>query len=138
MPGVRGRGHERGQLVQPNAAADVFELASLLELVDQRDCIDRFALRVERKRRAIDLRVALAVEVRRVQRFADRPDRARGEQHCPEDRLFGLEVLGRRDRGGFSELGDRCHSRGVNHWRAGVSTSGRVGFRHGKRGDLQG
>ena len=97
--GVRGRRDERGQLVDARPAADVLELAALLELVDERDRVDRLALRVERERGAVDLRVALAVEVAGVEHFADRPDRAGGEHHRPEDGLLGLEVL-RRDRGG--------------------------------------
>ena len=80
-------------------AADVLELAALVELVDERDRVDGLALRVERERGAVDLRVALAVEVARVEDLADRPDRAGGEHHRPEDGLLGLEVL-RRDRGG--------------------------------------
>ena len=80
-------------------AADVLELAALLELVDERDRVDGLALRVERERGAVDLRVALAVEVAGVEDFADRPDRAGGEHHRPEDGLLGLEVL-RRNRGG--------------------------------------
>jgi hypothetical protein len=107
--GVCGRRNERRQLVQANATADSFQLASLLQLVDQGDRIDGLALGVERERRAVDLGVALAVEVRGVEDLAHRPDRARGEQHGPEDRFLGLEVLGGRDRGGFRELGDRCH-----------------------------
>ena len=107
--GVRRGRDERCELVQPHASADVLELATLLELVDERDRVDGLSLRVQRERRAIDLRVTLSVEVRGVQDLADRPDRARGEQHRPEDGFFGLEVLGRRDRSGFGELGDRCH-----------------------------
>jgi hypothetical protein len=56
--------------------------------------------RVQRQRRAVDDRVALAVEVARVQDFADRPDRAGGEHHRAENRLLGFEIL-RRDRGGL-------------------------------------
>ena len=67
MRGVRGRRDERGELVDPLAAADVLELAALLELVDERDRVDRLAPGVERERRAVDLRVALAVEVARVE-----------------------------------------------------------------------
>ena len=110
---VRGRRHERRKLVEADSSADILELAALLELVDERDRVDRLALRVERECRAVDLRVALAVEVGRVEDLAHRPDRARGEQHRPEDGLLGLEVLGWRDRSGFSELGDRCHARGA-------------------------
>jgi hypothetical protein len=113
-----------------DASADSLQLAALLELVDERDCVDGLALRIEREGGAVDLRVALSVEVPRVEDLAHRPDRARGEQHCPEDGFLGLEVLGRRDRGGFSELGDRCHVRGVNHSGHRVSIGGKASFRH--------
>ena len=102
---VRGRRDERRQLVDPLAAAGALELAALLELVDERDRVDRLAARVERERRAVDLRVALAVEVARVEDLADRPDRTRGEHHRAEDRLLGVEIL-RRDRGGRRRLGE--------------------------------
>ena len=111
--------------MQTNATADVLELATFFQLVDECDRIDWLALCVQRERGAIDLRVALAVEVRRIEDLAHRPDRARGEQHCPEDGFLCLEVLGRRDRDGFSELGDRCHVRGVNHPVNGFSICGR-------------
>ena len=82
---VRRRRHERRQLVDPLAAAGVLELAALLELVDERDRVDRLAARVERERGAVDLRVALPVEVPCVEDFADRPDRTGGEHHRAED-----------------------------------------------------
>ena len=44
-------------------AADVLELAALVQLVDERDRVDRLALRVERERGSVDLRVALPVEL---------------------------------------------------------------------------
>ena len=136
--GIGRRGHEGGQLVDAVAAADVLELAPLLELVDERDRVDGLTLRVQADRSAVDLRVALAVEVGRIEDFADRSDRARGEHHGPEDGFLGLEVLGWRDRGGFCELGDRGHSRGVKHPLCGAATSGRCGFRHVESDDLQG
>jgi hypothetical protein len=71
--------------VDPHASACVLELPALLELVDEGDRVDRLAPRVQRQRCAVDLGVALAVEVPRVQRFADRPDRAGGEHHRAED-----------------------------------------------------
>jgi hypothetical protein len=52
--------------------------------------------------------VALAVEVAGVEDLADRPDRAGGEHHRPENRLLGVEIL-RGDRGGLRELGDLGH-----------------------------
>ena len=61
--GVRRRRDECRQLVDARPAAGVLELAALLELVDERDRVDRLALRVEREGGAVDLRVALAVEV---------------------------------------------------------------------------
>ena len=61
--GVRGGGNERRQLVDADLAAGVLELASLVELVDERDRVDGLAAAVERQRRAVDLRVALPVEV---------------------------------------------------------------------------
>ena len=105
---VRGRRDERRQLVDPLAAAGALQVAALLELVDERDRIDRLAARVERERRTVDLRVALPVEVARVEDFADRPDRTRGEHHRAEDGLLGIEILG-WDRGGLRRLDDCGH-----------------------------
>src|SRR5919201_1485754 len=85
VAGVPARRHERRELVDSNLAADVVQLAALLQLVDERDRVDRLAFGVERERGAVDLRVALAVEVARVQELTDRPDRAGGEHHRAED-----------------------------------------------------
>ena len=63
--GVRGRRHERRELVDAGAAADLLQLAALLERVDERDRVDGLALLVEREARAEDGSVALAVEVAR-------------------------------------------------------------------------
>ena len=52
--------------MEPDAAADRLELAALLELVRERDRVDGLVLRVERERRAVDLRVRLTVEIGRV------------------------------------------------------------------------
>jgi hypothetical protein len=82
---VRARGDERRQLVDPVLSTCVLELAALFELVDERDRVDRIPLRVEGERGAVDLRVALAVEVGRVEHLADRPDRPRGDHHRAED-----------------------------------------------------
>ena len=76
VPGIGARRDERGQLVDADAAARVLELAALFELVDEGDRVDGLALGVEGQSRAVDLGVALAVEVARVEHFADRPDRA--------------------------------------------------------------
>ena len=79
--GVRGGRDESGQLVDPDLAARILELASLLELVDERDRVDRLTARIEPKPGPVDLRVALAIEVGRREHLADRPDRAGGEHH---------------------------------------------------------
>ena len=94
--GVRRGRHERRELVDARPAADLLELAALLELVDEGDRVDRLALLVEHEAGPEDDPVALAVEVARVEDLADRSDRARGEHHRAEHRLLGLEVL-RRD-----------------------------------------
>src|SRR5207247_423749 len=87
------------ELVDAWPPARVRELTSFLEFVDERDRVDGLAFRIESKGGAIDLRVALAIEVSCAQNLTDRPDRAGGEHHGPEDGLLGLEVL-RRDRSG--------------------------------------
>src|SRR5205085_4002219 len=105
MRGVGGRRDERGKLVDTAAAADVLELTPLLQLVDERDRVDGLPFCVERERGAVYLRVALAIEVARVEHFADRTDRAGGEEHRPENRFLGFEVL-RRDRCSHRYRGD--------------------------------
>jgi len=101
--------------------ADVVELTSLVELVRKGDRVDRLALGPEPECGAIDLRVALAVEVRGVEDLADRPDRGRRQEHRAENRLLGLEVL-RRDDGAQAVRspsrrgrGHRCGSQAVEH-----------------------
>ena len=98
---VRRRGDERRELGDARLSPGGLELGALLELVDERDRVHRLALRPQRERRPVHLRVALAVEVRRVEDLADRADGDRREQHRAEDRLLGLEVL-RRDDGAQS------------------------------------
>ena len=107
--GVRGRRDERGELVDPDATARVLELAALLQRVDERDRVDGLALCVEGQGGAVDLRVALPVEVAGVEDLADGPDRPGGEHHRAEDGLLGIEIL-RGDRGGLRELGDLGHA----------------------------
>jgi hypothetical protein len=106
MARVRARRDERRELVDARRAADVLELPSLVQLVDERDRVDGLALRVEGERGAVDLRVALAVEVVpvRVQDLAHGGDRAGREHHRAEDGLLGVEVLG-RDRSLLERLG---------------------------------
>ena len=73
VAGVRRRRHERRDLVDPRLAADLVELAVLVELVGDGDRVDRLAVLVELERGAVDLRVRLAVEVARVDDVARRP-----------------------------------------------------------------
>jgi hypothetical protein len=103
--GVGGGGDEGRELVDPDATPRVFQLAALLERIDQRDRIDGLAFRVQRERGPVDLGVAFPVEVSGVEDLADGPDRPGGEHHRAEDRLFGVEILG-RDRGRLRRLGD--------------------------------
>src|SRR4029453_18348381 len=49
VPRVRGCRDERRELVDPLAAAGVIEVPALLELVDERDRVDRLSACVERE-----------------------------------------------------------------------------------------
>src|SRR5205823_3026796 len=123
VAGVPAGGDKRRELVDADLAADSVELAALLELVDERDRVDRFALGVQSEGGPVNLRVALAVEVGGVENLADRPNRPGGDHHRAEDGLLGVEIL-RRDWGGLrglrrlGELGDLSHSGVVNSGRA--------------------
>ena len=55
VAGVRRRRDERRDLVDPLLAADLLELAALVELVGDRDRVDRLAVLVEVERGAVDL-----------------------------------------------------------------------------------
>src|SRR5215210_6297027 len=92
---VRRRGNERRQLVDAGPAADLLELAALLERVDERDRVDGLALLVEGEAGAEDGAVALAVEVLGREDLGHGADRARREQHRAQHRLLRLEVLRR-------------------------------------------
>ena len=61
--GVRGRRHDGRELGDLRRAADALELAALVELVRERDRVDRLALAVQRERGLVDRPVRLAVEV---------------------------------------------------------------------------
>src|SRR5439155_6714554 len=95
MPGVGGRGNGGRELLNADLAADLLELATLVELVGEGDRVDWLALDVQPEGRAIDLRVALAVVLAPVarQHLAHGGDRAGSEHHRPEDRLLGVEIL---------------------------------------------
>jgi hypothetical protein len=132
MATLRGLIRAGGEIAQlgwerPGETTDLVELASLLELVHERDRVDRLALCVEDQRRAIDLRVTLAVEVRRVENLADRPDRAGGDHHRAENRLLGFEILG-RNRGGLRGLRHLGELSDLGHWR--VVLTGQVVIRN--------
>src|SRR5262249_13208887 len=51
---VRGGRHEPRELVQGDAPADRLELAALLELIRERDRVDRLVLAVQLERGAVD------------------------------------------------------------------------------------
>ena len=122
VAGVCARGNESCELVDPRLASDVLELAPLVELVDERDRVDRLALRIERERRAVHLGVALAIELAPsgIEDFAHGCDRPRGEHHRSEDGLLRIEVL-RRDRSSVAKGGG--HS---SHDRRGLDLGVRV------------
>jgi hypothetical protein len=94
--------------VDAHLAADVLELPALVELVDERDGVDRLALAVQGQRSPVDLGVAFPVELAPVagEDLADRGDRPGGEHHRAEDGLLGIEVLGRN--GGRLEFLHGC------------------------------
>ncbi len=68
----RGR-DEGGDLVDPLLPADLVDLAALVELVGDRDRVDRLAVLVQLERGEVDLRVRLPVEVAGVDDLARRP-----------------------------------------------------------------
>jgi hypothetical protein len=136
---VGGGGHEPGELVQPDAAADRLELAALLELVRQRDRVDRLVLAVELERGAVDLPVRLTVEVARVEDLADGRDRARRDHHRAENGLLGFEVLrrdGARGSRGRRDGGER-HPLRFHQLARRVSRCWYVGFEQVIFGHLQ-
>ena len=91
------------------------EAAQPVELVDQRDRIDRLTLGVQPERGSIDRPVGLAVEVACVEDLPLTAPIARGEHHRPEHGLLGIEVLG--GTGAVARPGVRawagCAMRGV-------------------------
>ena len=91
---VRSGGDQRRELGDAGGAADLLELAPLLELVRERDRVDGLALGPQREAGAVDRAVRAAVEIGGVDDLGDRADRGLGEEHRAENRLLGLEVLG--------------------------------------------
>jgi len=143
---IGGGRHEPGQLVQADAAADLLQLATLLELVRERDRVDRLVLAVQLERCAVDPRVRLAVEVAGVEDLADGRDRARRDHHRAENRLLGLEVLrgdvardGSRGRNGSERHASRFHHPAGRVSRCGYVRCEQVIFGHlqAKQASLQ-
>jgi hypothetical protein len=99
MRDVRGRGGEVRDLRQEHGAADLIELLPRVELLGERDQIDRPALFVDRQHRAIDGLVRRVVEVVGAQLERDVVEGARVEQQRREHRALGVEVV-RRDTAG--------------------------------------
>ena len=99
--GVAGGGHHARQLVDGSRPADVLQLAELAQPVGDRQHVHRLDFVVQREHRLVDRAVALAVEVLRTQSLFDheRVQRPIGQQDRAEDRLLGVEVVRRRDRG---------------------------------------
>ena len=73
-------GTRAGEQVDRGAAADAVELARLLEVLDERERVDRLADRVEVEHRLEDQAVRLAVEVLRLEALVDDQRRA---ARCP-------------------------------------------------------
>ena len=90
------------------AAADAVEQAALLEVLDERERVDRFADGVEVEHGLEDQAVRLAVEVLGLEALVDDQRRERGvrQQHGAEHGLLGFEVLGRRGCGASVAVGD--------------------------------
>jgi hypothetical protein len=95
VAGVRGGRHARHQREQERRAADVGEHAAAAQVLGDGDRVDRVAARVQLQDRVEHRPVRRAVEVLAVQQLEDLGDRVLGQQHRAEDRLLGLDVVGR-------------------------------------------
>ena len=127
VPGVRRRRRRRLDLEQRALAAERLEQAGAAQLLGHGDRVDRLALLVQRPDRVEDVAVGRLVEVGGVDPGLDRGgDRVAREEHRAEQRLLGLEVVGRdasgRDRahhahstGPRRPLPDPCDSPGHRH-----------------------
>ena len=87
-----GRGLE--DLADRVVAADLLELPALVQLLDERDGVDRLAEVVEVADRPVDRLMAVAVEVLDLDQGDDIVERLVVEQDAPNAE-FGLEILGR-------------------------------------------
>ena len=99
--GVAGRGHFRGKLGDVVLASRFVDLVALGQRLGDAELVDRLGVRVEVVRGFEDQPVPIEVEVRRVQlHLVDYPRQRRlGDQHRPDHRFLGFDVL-RRDVGG--------------------------------------
>src|SRR5829696_498643 len=89
-----------GEAGDDGAPADLVELAVLGESLGDRQHVHRIGFLVEPDDRVVDRPVAVAVEVLRLEPDVEQDglDRRLGDHHGPENRLLGLQVLGRDDR----------------------------------------
>ena len=92
---VRRRGGRGLQPEQRLASAERVEKVGATQLVRDRDRVDGFALPVERHDRVVDVSVRGLVEVGRLDAcFGGRADRVARQQHRPEQRFLGVEIVG--------------------------------------------
>jgi hypothetical protein len=107
----RGRRRIR-EARQVGATADAVELVAPLERLGHRDDVDRLAALEQLEDGLEDLAVRLPVEVRGPQELGDLDDRVTVDEDRAEDRLLGLEALGRQavDHGHSESDGGLCPS----------------------------
>ncbi|UUY04629.1 hypothetical protein LRS13_03595 [Svornostia abyssi] len=101
-------GHRAGELVERRLAAGLLEQVLRLEVLDDREAVDRLALLVQREHGAEDRLVARAEEVLGVEALLDdeRVHRPLADQERAENGLLGLDRVRRR-------VGRRRDGRGV-------------------------
>jgi hypothetical protein len=97
LPRMTGRGHPSGQLVDRLRAADLLQLAVLPQRLGDGQMVDLAVAAVQLEHRRKHRTVLLAVEVLRLQVLFDQQpvQVALIQQHRPQHRLLGLEVVGR-------------------------------------------
>jgi hypothetical protein len=104
VPGVGRRRHRLDQLVQVRLPPDPGQVTALPQLIGDGDRIGRLATTEEVEDGIKDQLVRRAVEVVRLHGLEAVGDRVLVEQHRPEHRLLGVEVLrGKSVVGGPSE-----------------------------------
>ena len=97
-----------GERRQVAAAADRLEVAGPLERLGHGDDVDRLATLPEVEHRGVDRPVGLAVEVGRAEDVRNLDDGVAVDQEGAEDRLLGLEALGRKAVDGHVDSGCSC------------------------------